>query len=357
MLYVCYSINDFYAREAGISLLSFLENNPGYEPDEVFFIDYGIFPANKERISSIAAHYGKRVTYLNGKPVTAAVKRQFPHYQPWKGSMAANAKPFIDKIMPEYVERLLYIDADTIVARSVDELQRLEMGDAVVAGTISNTESYSLQLGNYQLYSGNKIYMGSGVLLFDLKNWRRENIYSRMLDVLSKKKHLRLPDQTLINNAIPQRLMKVLPEKFNYVTHYYHPWTEFHFMTDFGIHTPEECREAIDHPVVIHYLTGWIQARPWHKGCVSRRKKEYFHYKALSPWKDAPLCPSIRKMDPPKTLQDKLDRFFFSLFLKPVPYRVAMFFWDQWGQYKDKRNKKPNNGSRYNEGIEEIDNQ
>ena len=48
-LYLCYSINDFFAREAGISMLSFLENNPGYEPEEVFFIDYGIHPANKQR--------------------------------------------------------------------------------------------------------------------------------------------------------------------------------------------------------------------------------------------------------------------------------------------------------------------
>ena len=38
MLYLCYSINDFYAREAGISMLSFLDNNPDYEPEEVHFL-------------------------------------------------------------------------------------------------------------------------------------------------------------------------------------------------------------------------------------------------------------------------------------------------------------------------------
>ena len=107
MLYVCYSINDFYAREAGISMLSFLDNNPDYEPEEVFFIDYGIHPANRERLDEIAARYGKRVTYLNGRPVTDEVKRRFPNYPPWKGSMAACIKPFIDKVMPDYVERLL----------------------------------------------------------------------------------------------------------------------------------------------------------------------------------------------------------------------------------------------------------
>ena len=55
MLYVCYSINDFSVMEAGISMLSFLMNNPGYEPEELFFIDYGIAPAHKDVLNGILA--------------------------------------------------------------------------------------------------------------------------------------------------------------------------------------------------------------------------------------------------------------------------------------------------------------
>lgn len=319
-LYVCYSINDFCAREAGISMLSFLDNNPDYEPGEVFFIDYGIHPRNRERLDEIAARYGKRVTYLNGRPVTDEVKRQYPHYPAWKGSMAACVKPFIDKVIPQYVERLLYIDADTIVAASVAELQQMDMGDAVVAGTISNVEGIKLLRHEYELYSGNHIYMGSGVLLYDLKNWRRENIYDRMLDVLGKKKNLRLPDQMLINNGVPERLMKVLPQKYNYVHHSYHPWQEYHWMRQYRIYSKQECREAINHPVIIHYLTGWTLARPWHEDCYSHRKEEYFHYKALSPWKDSPLYPPIQQLFPPKDRHDRIYVWYLMQMMKPRPF-------------------------------------
>ena len=48
-LYLCYSINDFFAREAGISMLGFFENNPDYEPEEVFFIDYGPAVAHDDK--------------------------------------------------------------------------------------------------------------------------------------------------------------------------------------------------------------------------------------------------------------------------------------------------------------------
>ena len=119
MLYLCYSINDFFAREAGISMIGFFENNPDYEPDEVFFLDYGIHPVNRKNLDGIAARYGKRITYLNAKAVTDVVKREFPDYKGWRGSMAPNAKPFVDQIVPDYVERLLFIDADTVVAGSV----------------------------------------------------------------------------------------------------------------------------------------------------------------------------------------------------------------------------------------------
>lgn len=355
MLYLCYSINDFYAREAGISMLSFLDNNPGYEPEEVFFVDYGIHPANRAKLDSIAARYGKRISYLDGRPVTNEMKRQYPNLKSWKGSMAANAKPFIDKIVPEYVERLLYIDADTIVAGSVQELQTIDMGDAVVAGTISDMMGHALQKHWYELYSGNTQYMGSGVLLFDLKNWRRENCYEKMVFVLQRKKNLRLPDQMLLNNAIPQRLMKVLPTKYNYTMSNYHPWQEYHWMRRYGILSKEECREAIDHPVIIHYLTGWTLSRPWHEGCRSHRKEEYYHYKALSPWKDDPLAPPIEKIYPPKGFNDKFLFWTLLQTMKPRPYFFALWMDKLYMGYKrfDARRKGLNLHS--DEGIEACD--
>ena len=324
-LYVCYSINDFFAREAGISLLSFLDNNPDYAPEEVFFFDYGIHPRNRERLEGIAAGYGKRITWLDGRPVTDRVKREYPHYPAWKGSMAACIKPFIDEVVPDYVRRLLFIDADTVVAGSVSALAELDMGEAAVAGTISNVEGHRLQKNRYALDSGNKMYMGSGVLLFDLGNWRRAGCPGMVEDVLRRKTPLRLPDQELLNHAIPQRLMKVLPTKYNYVSHAYHPRQEYHWLRQYRLYSKEECLEAIQSPVIIHYLSGWGMDRPWHEGCLSHRRDDYYRYKALSPWKDTPLFPSILELHPPKNSEEKRYLWVLMLTRKPCPYWLAWF--------------------------------
>ena len=356
MLYLCYSINDFYAREAGISMLSFLDNNPDYEPQEVFFVDYGIHPANRERLDGIAARYGKRVTYLDGRPVTDEMKRRFSNLKAWHGSMAANAKPFLDKIVPNYVERLLFMDADTLTVQPVTELMHLDMGGAALAACTSYGECHRLRKKEYRLYSGNQIYIYTGMMLYDLRVWRRENCHGMMVDTLRKKKRLPLPDQTLINNAIPERLIKVLPIRFNYLTHTFHPWQEYHWMRQHRIYSKQECREAINRPVIIHYVGGWSMARPWHEDCHSHRKAEYYHYKALSPWKDTPLYPSILKTQPPQGWYNKLFVHVVMLMDKPLPYFLVHPLVASVNGLGRLMVRMRGGSTASSEGIEEIDN-
>ena len=295
-LYICYSINDFCVREAGISMLSFLENNPGYEPEEVFFLDYGIHPYNKERLNEMAGRYGKRIEFLAAKPITDEVKRTFPHLRAWNGTMAPNAKPFMDKIIPPYVERLLFMDADTVVARSVEELLQLDMGGVALAAVPQNWDTDNIRQGKLKLYAGSTTYFNSGVLLYNLAVWRKADCHQMVLDTLQKVKYLFSPDQDLLNHAIPAHLQISLPLKYNYLTHYMHPRQEPKFLKKGHVFTKDEIEEAISRPVIIHYTGGYQNARPWHEGCCSRQASAYLHYKALSPWKDTPLFPAFSQL-------------------------------------------------------------
>ena len=323
MLYLCYSINDFYAREAGISMTGFFENNPDYEPEEVFFIDYGIHPVNKERLNGIAGRYGKHVTYLSGRPVTDEVKRQFPQYPAWKGSMAACIKPFIDKVMPDYVERLLFIDADTVVAASVSELMHIDMSGAALGVVPAAVDKKDFQKGKLKLENGNQVYFNSGVLLYNLPVWRSENCQQMITDVLKKNINLEWPDQNLLNNAIPERLLKLLPLKYNYVTHYYHPRQERGWLRRGNCYSEQEIDEATQHPAIIHYLGGWCFARPWYERCRSSHANEYYRYKALSPWKDAPLSPPYQKTHGPADLNSSVFYWLQTMFHMLSSYTLA----------------------------------
>jgi len=323
MLYICYSINDFYAREAGISMIGFFENNPDYEPEEVFILDYGIHPRNKERLDGIASRYGRHVTFLNAKTVTDAVKREFPDLKGWRGSMAPNAKCFVEQIFPDYVERLLFIDADTVVAGSVAELNTIDMSGAALGVVPVNSGAEIIREGSLKLLSGNRIYFNSGVLLYNLPVWRQENCHQMIIDTLHKKIDLEWPDQNLLNNAIPERVIKTLPQKFNYCTHHYHPRQERSWLRIGHYYSDEEIDEAIQHPAIVHYLSGWIMARPWYKVCRSHCQEPYLRYKALSPWKDSPLFTPNYESIPVKGLMQKLDRWQALLAFNQPSFTIA----------------------------------
>ena len=294
MLYICYSINDFFAREAGISMIGFFENNPDYEPEEVFFLDYGIFPENKQRLFDIAARYGRRITFIDAKAVTDEVKRSFPKLKGWRGSMAPNAKAFVDMIMPDYVERLLFIDADTVVTGSVAPLGSLDMRGAALGAVVSLWISMDILKGKISLINGNRKYFNSGVLLYDLATWRREHCHEMIITTLGKEIDLTFPDQNLLNNAIPEQLIRWLPPKYNYRSHSLPPEKERELVRLGSYFTDEEIEESIQSPVIIHYMAGWPSGRPWQEQCTSSRKDDYLRYKALSPWRHLPLLPYVK---------------------------------------------------------------
>ena len=286
-LYVCYASSDYYARETGISILGFLDNNTDYEPDKLFILDYGILPHNKEKLNGIAYSYGKRIEYIDAKPLLEKIQADFK-IDNFRGSLATYSRAFIDKLMPEYVERLLYIDSDTVVIGSVSELKDFDMGEAVMAGCVSEGFTNRIRTGDLTLYSGNKKYITCGIVLFNLCNWRKNNCFHMISSILRKKKRYPCADQTLINNSIPESLLKHIPRKYNYIFHIYNKKQEPFWMRIGGINTPEEIKEAIDNPIVIHYLGSPVN-RPWYDNCKSRRADDYYRYKQLSPWNSDPL--------------------------------------------------------------------
>lgn len=281
-LFICYASSDYYARETGISLIGFFENNFDYEPDEVFILDYGILEPNKEKLDGIATSYGKRITYLPAKQILERIQ-QSVGLKDFRGSLATYSRAFIDKIIPEYVNRLLYIDSDTVVVNSINGLKTFRMGSACLAGIETEVYSTMIKDGKLKLYSANDRYYGCGVVLFDLNNWRQRGCYDRMVDMLNIKRTYPCADQTLINNSLPQDYFCKLPRKYNYNTHIYGSRFERRLLTKGGWNSIEDIEDTINNPVVVHYPGNAID-RPWYKECTSRRKSDYFKYKLLSPW-------------------------------------------------------------------------
>ena len=64
-------------------------------------------------------------------------------------------------------------------------------------------------------------------------------------------------------------------------------------------------------------------ARPWYEGSRSRRAGDYYRYKALSPWKDAPLIKSTGGVMRPKGVRQHIDFWRMQLYYSCPSYRLV----------------------------------
>lgn len=134
---------------------------------------------------------------------------------------------------PQYVEddKVLYLDSDCVVLKSIDELFEIDLKDNLFAGVIEPSKSSS------------EPYFNAGVLLLNLKQWREENITEKVMNIINKK-FLRYPDQDALNIIGNKRAIQ-LDCKYNsnmfcgesvYPSIWHYAWKKPH---DARVHHPE----------------------------------------------------------------------------------------------------------------------
>ena len=59
-------------------------------------------------------------------------------------------------------------------------------------------------------------------------------------------------------------------------------------------YSKKEVKQAVEHPVIIHYTTSFTSTRPWIEGSEHPYRDKWLFYKAKSPWTDEPLWRSVK---------------------------------------------------------------
>lgn len=164
----------------------------------------------------------------------------------------------LPEILPSDVDRVLYLDADTLVVDNLQELFSLDMTDKAVAGSrdVQSFEDWTFVRCRYDREKG---YICSGVLLMNLEYWRQHRLTQVMIEwAHANAEHLAdryaFPDQDTIN-VVCQDCKMVLPFRYNILGGY--------FIEPFV--SRDDCRtelkDCIEHPAIVHYAGCY----PWIK--------------------------------------------------------------------------------------------
>lgn len=284
-LCVLYASDDKYAKFLGISLLSLLKNNTAFDRIRVFIYNCGISEKNIKILKKIADDFNREITYISVDNVKDYLKL--------KEEIVVYSRLFIASGLPEEIERVFYIDCDTLVLSSLNEIWTVDFGNNLVAGVQDTIDAYFKKINGL----GPDIqYINAGIMLINLKLWREENLEQRFIDYI-RKYNGDVPnrDQGVINGVCGQRKY-ILPLRYNVISNVYSfsasTIKKIYFLKQY--YSQSEIDEAIRNPGIVHFTPG-LMGRPWEEDCTHPEKEEYQKYMMLSPWSTEPLMPSSQK--------------------------------------------------------------
>lgn len=151
------------------------------------------------------------------------------------------------KLLPKTVDKIIYCDADTTFHDNLLKLWDLDIKDNLIAAVSDADQNNRLlpKMGNY---------INSGVLLMNIKELRKKNMYKDWLN-LSKQSCFAYPDQDILNKTCDGKIL-YLPMRYNYMPG---GGGRFERPIEQGIYSRAEYIEAVKNPAIIHY----ILRQPW----------------------------------------------------------------------------------------------
>lgn len=258
--------NEAYAQHAAVCLLSLRKNNQDAELNvKLASLDLSSHSMNK--LYSLAKAQSIILEIVDFK---AAVLDDWPQIGVY--SKEIYIRLWVDEFFAnEDVEKVLYLDADTIVVDELSELWEIDLKDKMLAAVDipGSTSHYRCHLPKE--YS----YFNSGVLLINIKKWRDESARDSVLTFLTENKEIALnPDQDALNGLFYKQRVS-LDYTYNAISPFFRKATLLNYLTR------GQLKDIIDNVKIVHFNG---RSRPWHYDCNHPYQKKYLEYLSQTPW-------------------------------------------------------------------------
>lgn len=257
-----------YLQPLKVMLGSMYLNNP-CESFDIYLISDGICKSDLGCLDYLCPKGGVQYHFLS---VSEDCFRDAPENRYY--SRAMYYRLLAPQILPEELERVLYIDPDTLIINPLRELYEMDLqGHLYAAAMHWGITGISGPLGKIRLPENESgEYFNSGVLLMNLPLLRKainpQDIFSYV-----EKYHaaLILPDQDILNALYGEKILPIDEMRWNYDTR------------DYNSYLLTSQREAdmdwvMENTAILHFCG---KRKPWQKGCRTRFTVLYKHYQNL----------------------------------------------------------------------------
>lgn len=240
------TLDKYYISQLNIMLFSLLESNPDCHFD-VYLLHTAL---HEEEVTSTVHTLGERGQLrlicadslrLENAPTTSRYPKEIYY------------RIFAAQLLPDCLDRILYLDPDLIVNGNIQPLYDLPMDDYYFAAA-SHTGSFLRKVNGIRLdMEENTPYINSGVMLMNLERLRREQEAEEIFAFIEKKKSaLILPDQDVISALYGSKIYALDSYRYNMSENLYQCHAPFE--KDLNLEWVKE------NAVIIHYCG---RQKPW----------------------------------------------------------------------------------------------
>lgn len=282
-MHIVFCLDNNYIPYCATTIASIIDTNQTEKITFHLFVD-GIMDANRVMMQEwLGKQEGKDILFYE---LSEDDFKDFPVGEAYI-NLTTYFRLVIQDKLPD-IDKVIYLDCDTIVNGSLKELWNTEMGDYAVAG-VRDRVNDCIRLYNRLRYPMHDGYVNAGVLLINLKKWRKFHVFDRAKEIAkAMPEALKNHDQDIINILFHDNIL-MLPFRYNLLEYYL--YVEEWLYLDRKYYP--EIIDACNNPAIIHFC---MPQKPWHYECINPFKNLYYKYRKMTPWSEVELTHKIQKL-------------------------------------------------------------
>ena len=211
---IFFSTDDNYVPFLDVAIKSLIANASDNHNYRIIVLNTGL---NEDNVRLVMENEkpGFKVDFIDISAEVENIKSRFKNV--YHFSVVTYYRLFIASLFPQY-DKVLYLDCDLVLLGDAAELYNVELGDNILGAC---PEEFVQNTKEFRIYAEKALgvdpdgYVNAGVLVMNLKEFRRQKIEEKFVDLITRYDFDLLdPDQAYLNYLCLGKI-HVLPNGWN----------------------------------------------------------------------------------------------------------------------------------------------